>query len=130
MLRRDFITFIGAASILPRSRSQQPVKMYRIAIMHPSHPVTELNELSRLRYYREFFGELRQLGYVEGRSLVIERFSAEGRVDNYSKLVRNVAVRNPDLVFVAVMSWPLLSKRQRQQSRLLPWPAIRSAMAL
>ena len=80
MRRREFIAFIGAASILPRSaRSQQSAKVYRIAIIHPSHPISELNEQSRFRYYREFFGGLRQLGYIEGHNLVIERFTGEGR---------------------------------------------------
>ena len=105
MRRREFIAFIGAVSILPRAaRSQQSTKVYRIAIMHPSHPIAELNEHSRFRYYREFFGELRQLGYVEGHNLVIERFSAEGRVDNYPKLASDVAARNPDLVFAISVS--------------------------
>lgn len=62
--------------------------------MHPSHPTAELSELSRFRYYREFFGELRQLGYVEGNNLVIERFSGEGRTENYPKIAREVAVRS------------------------------------
>ena len=105
MRRREFIAFIGVVSILPRAaRSQQSTKVYRIAILHPSHPITELNELSRFRYYREFFGELRQLGYVEGHNLVIERFSGEGRVDNYPKIAREVAARNPDLVFAISVS--------------------------
>ena len=100
MRRREFIASLGVVSILPRAaRSQQSAKMYRIAITHPSHPISELNELSHFRYYREFFRELRQLGYVEGHNLVIERFSAEGRVEIYPKLARDASVGNPDLVF-------------------------------
>ena len=100
MRRREFIAFIGAVSILPRAaRSQQSTKVYRIALLHPSHPVSELAEHSRFRYWREFFQELRQLGYVEGHNLVIERFSAEGRVEIYPKLARDASVGNPDLVF-------------------------------
>src|SRR4029453_6006404 len=100
MRRREFIAFIGAVSILPRAaRSQQSTKVYRIALLHTSHPVSELTEHSRFRYWREFFGELRQLGYVEGHNLVIERFSGEGRVEIYPKLARDAAARNPDLVF-------------------------------
>ena len=100
MRRREFIASLGVVSILPRAaRSQQSAKMYRIAITHPLHPISELNELSHFRYYREFFRELRQLGYVEGHNLVIERFSAEGRVEIYPKLARDVSVSNPDLVF-------------------------------
>ena len=105
MRRRDFIAFIGAVSVLPRAASsQQATKVYRIAIMHPSHPITELTELSRFRYYREFFAELRQRGYVEGHNLVIDRFSGEGRVDSYPKIARDVSARNPDLVFAIGVS--------------------------
>jgi putative ABC transport system substrate-binding protein len=105
MRRREFIALIGALFILPRAaRSQHSTKVYRIAIVHPSHPIGELSELSRFRYYREFFGELRQLGYVEGHNLVIERFSGEGRVESYPKIAREVAARNPDLVFAISVS--------------------------
>jgi putative tryptophan/tyrosine transport system substrate-binding protein len=105
MRRRDFIAFIGAVPILPRAaRSQQSAKVFRIAIMHPSHPISELNEQSRFRYYREFFGGLRQLGYVEGHNLVIERFTGEGRAEIYPKLARDVSASNPDLVFAISVS--------------------------
>ena len=105
MRRREFIAFIGATCMLPRSaRSHQSAKVYRIAIVHPSHPISELNEQSRFRYYREFFGGLRQLGYVEGHNLVIERFSGEGRVEIYPKLARDVSASNPDLVFAISVS--------------------------
>ena len=100
MRRRDFIAIIGAVSILSRpARSQQSAKIYRIAIVHPSHPISELNELSRFRYYREFFGGLRQFGYIEGHNLVIERFSGEGRVESYPKLAHDVSAGNPDVIF-------------------------------
>ena len=63
MRRREFIAFIGAVSILPRAaRSQQSTKAYRIAIVHPSHPVGELTERSRFGYYREFFANFASAG--------------------------------------------------------------------
>jgi len=45
-----------------------------------------------------FFSELRRLGYVEGQSLVIERYSGEGRAAHYSDLAREVVSRNPDMI--------------------------------
>lgn len=110
MRRRDFIAFVGAAYMLPAAAHGQSSKVRRMAILHPSHPVTELNELSRFRYYREFFGELRRLGYVEGRNLFIERFSGEGRVDGYPKLASDAAARNPDVVFAISVSLVLAMK--------------------
>jgi putative ABC transport system substrate-binding protein len=35
------------------ARAQQATKVYRLAILHPSHPVSDLTESSRFNYYRE-----------------------------------------------------------------------------
>ena len=104
MRRREFVGFIGAVALLPRIASAQSNRTYRIAILHPSHPVAELTSASSFGYWREFFGELRRLGYVEGQNLLIERYSGEGRVEDYPKLARDVAARNSDLIF-AITVW-------------------------
>ena len=90
MRRRDFLAALaGASFLLPvGAGAQQSTKVYRIAFLHPSHPVAEMTENSSLRYYRAFFEELRRLGYVEGQNVLIERFSGEGHVENYASLRR------------------------------------------
>jgi putative tryptophan/tyrosine transport system substrate-binding protein len=103
MKRREFIRLACGASVLaattPRAAwAVEPHKVYRIALLHPSHPVSELTENSRLKYWREFFHELRQLGYIEGNNLVVERFSGEGRSDHYPELAREAAARNPNVI--------------------------------
>jgi putative ABC transport system substrate-binding protein len=105
MRRREFIGLACGTSVLVATTSRaawavEPHKTYRLAILHPSHPVSELTESSRLKYYREFFHELRQLGYIEGNNLVVERFSGEGRVDHYPELAREAAARNPNVILV------------------------------
>jgi putative ABC transport system substrate-binding protein len=105
MRRREFIGLACGASVLAATASRtawaaEPHKMYRIAVLHPSHPVSDLTENGRIKYYREFFHELRQLGYIEGKNLVIERFSGGGRIDHYPELAREAAARNPDVIFV------------------------------
>jgi putative ABC transport system substrate-binding protein len=44
------------------------------------------------------FSALRRLGYVEGRNLVIERYSAEGQPARLAILARQAVERNPDLI--------------------------------
>jgi putative ABC transport system substrate-binding protein len=80
MRRREFVALLASSILaLPlTARAQQKTKVYRIAILHPSRPVSEMTETTNVGYYRGFFEELRRLGYVEGSSMVIERFSGEG----------------------------------------------------
>jgi ABC-type uncharacterized transport system substrate-binding protein len=103
MKRREFIDLACGASVLAATTSRaawavEPHKMYRLAILHPSHPLSELTESSHFKYYREFFHELRQLGYIEGNNLLVERFSGEGRSDHYPEVAREAAARNPNVV--------------------------------
>jgi putative tryptophan/tyrosine transport system substrate-binding protein len=104
MKRREFIGLACGASVLAATTSRaawavEPHKVYRLAILQPSRPVSELTENSPINYWREFFRELRQFGYIEGNNLVVERFSAEGRVDHYPELAREAAARNPYVIF-------------------------------
>jgi ABC-type uncharacterized transport system substrate-binding protein len=107
MRRRQFIALLaGSALSLPLAAWAQSKKVHRIAILHPSHPVSDLTETSSLYYYRAFFDELRRLGYVEGQNLLIDRFSAEGHIENYRALARSVISRNPELIYTAGAQMP------------------------
>ena len=79
MKRREFITLLGgAAAAWPlAARAQQPATQPRIAIFHAAIPTTLLTETGGGSGWRAFFGELRRLGYVEGKNLIIERYSAK-----------------------------------------------------
>lgn len=48
--------------------------------------------------WQVFFSQLGRLGDIEGQNLVIEDFNAEGQVDRYANLARQVAARNPDVI--------------------------------
>src|SRR6201987_3353501 len=70
MRRRDFMT------------SRRPSLMKRVGGAHGAR----------------FFSELRRLGYVEGKNLIIERYSAEGHHERYADLARQIVTRNPDVI--------------------------------
>ena len=99
MDRRELIKLLGGAVVawpLP-ARAQQPATQPRIAIFHPAIPTTLLTETGGGSAWRAFFGELRRLGYVEGKNLIIERYSAEGHHERYADLARQIVTRNPDV---------------------------------
>src|SRR5450755_2156125 len=100
MKRREFITLLGgAAAAWPLgARAQKPAKQPRIAIFHPAIPTTLLTETGGGSAWRAFFAELRRLGYIEGKNLIVERYSAEGHHERYADLAREIVTRNPDLI--------------------------------
>jgi putative ABC transport system substrate-binding protein len=74
------------------------LKLAAFAIVAPSHPVGKMTETSGDPLFRAVFNELRRLGYIEGQSLLIERYSGEGRASHYADLARDVVSRNPDVI--------------------------------
>ena len=116
--RREFVALLASSMLaLPLTAwAQQKTKVYRIAILHPSRPVSEMTETSNLGYYRGFFEELRRLGYVEGPSIVIERYSGEGRAENYSELARKSQIGIPTLCSCRERPWRGFSNKPHQQS--------------
>ena len=99
MRRRDFIGGLMFAGVTGRAQAQSTGKVYRIAFAHPTAPVADINQASRGSLaIPAIFEELLRLGYVEGRNLLIERYSGEGRAANYPDLARQIVSRNPDLI--------------------------------
>jgi putative ABC transport system substrate-binding protein len=97
--RRDFITGLALAVTMSNAEGQQTPKVYRIAIAHPSTPTADLKEGStKSPVSHAIFEELPHLGYVEGKNLLVERYSREGRDAHYPELAREVVDRSPDLI--------------------------------
>jgi putative ABC transport system substrate-binding protein len=96
MRRREFIAGLLVAATTGRAQAQQLANIHRIAVIIYAAPVTEISETSSL-LYRAFFQELRRLGYVEGRNLIVERYSGGGR-KHYAEVARDVVRSKPDLI--------------------------------
>jgi putative tryptophan/tyrosine transport system substrate-binding protein len=97
MRRRDFIWSAVLAIGTRSGWTQQPAKVHRIAIADPVAPTSDTTATGAPRF-RVLFEEPAQFGFVEGHSLVVERYSAEGRADTFSDLAREVVRHNPDLI--------------------------------
>jgi putative tryptophan/tyrosine transport system substrate-binding protein len=83
----------------PRVADTQPAgKMYRIGLLNISS--AEVNA----RPLEVFTQALRELGYIEGQHLTIERRYAEGRPERLPALAAELAAFNPDVFVVTTNS--------------------------
>src|SRR5262249_18100657 len=117
--RRKFLATLlgGAAAAWPLvARAQQAAKTHRIAIVHPSVSISEMNETRDHPYYPALFQELRRLGYVEGKNLVVARYSGEGQEDRYPELCRDVGDTNPDVIVTSASRLVLSFKAEAHTS--------------
>ena len=106
MKRREFIAGLLVAATLGHARAQQPAKVHRIAFVTIALPIAELTETSSFPYFRAFFHELRRFGYIEGRNLIVERYSVERPT---VELARDVVRSKPDVIF-SIGPWAFILK--------------------
>jgi putative ABC transport system substrate-binding protein len=93
--RRAFIAGLGSAAAWPLAthaqRAGKPAP--RIGVLLYGTPETDPN-------YGSFRLGLRELGYVENQSIVLEPHSAEGKPERLPMLARELVAAKPDLIYV------------------------------
>jgi putative ABC transport system substrate-binding protein len=82
----------------PLPAHTQPTKVFRIGVLEPSSFVTPGTPINSL--WEAFRQGLRELGYVEGRNLVIEVRAAEGQYDRLPGLAAELVRLKPDVIVV------------------------------
>jgi putative ABC transport system substrate-binding protein len=94
MRRREFITLLGsAAAAWPfAARAQQGERIRRVGVLETVSVMLNAANYDALRQ------GLRELGYVEGRNLVIEYRSADGRTGRFPDLAAELVRRDVDLI--------------------------------
>jgi putative ABC transport system substrate-binding protein len=92
MKRRTFLALVpGSLLAAPLAAEAQPAgKVWRIGLISVAY----------LRIEDVFFQHLRELGYVEGRNLVVERRYSEGRAERFPEFADALARLSPDLILV------------------------------
>lgn len=102
MRRRALMALVASTAALPLSAApvlaQRTPAAKRVAIVHPALPVAEMNVGGANAGVSALLEELRHLGYVEGRNLVVERHSGDGRTERYAELARDVVRSAPDVI--------------------------------
>jgi ABC-type uncharacterized transport system substrate-binding protein len=102
MRRRAFLTFVGGALAAPFASAQPATRIYRVAVILTTSPLAEMAGQDPAHpTIRAFVHELRALGYVEGRNLILERRTAAGRPERYPGIVAELVGLKPDVIVTA-----------------------------
>src|SRR2546425_11161778 len=87
------------------AEAQQPKKVPRIGLLSPFSP-------SAAALWHEAFRQgLRDLGWVEGKNIIIEYRYAEGRVDILPELAAELVRRNVDIIVASISTDALPVKK-------------------
>ena len=92
------------------ANSQQTPKVYRVGVLANGGSFSS-------QTYQGFREQLRILGYVEGRTLVFEFRSAEGRPEELPSLAEEIIRANPDVIVAPATAAALAVRRV---SRTIP----------
>ena len=86
------VLLLALAPALPAALAQSTGKIPRVGVLLFGTPDTDPN-------VRSFRAGLRDLGYVEGRNIVLEFRYAEGKPERLPGLARDLAAARPDVIF-------------------------------
>jgi putative ABC transport system substrate-binding protein len=92
MQRRDFITLLGGAAAWPLAVRAQQSAMPAIGFLGAGTPS------SWSRWTPAFVSRLRELGWIEGRTVRIEYRWAEGRSDRYAEIAAELVRLKVDVI--------------------------------
>jgi ABC transporter substrate binding protein len=109
MDRRAFVSGVALGLLAaPLARAQQAGRVYRVGYLSPSMPAPSLSATSLEHLLSS---PLRDLGYVEGRNLVIERRFAGGEITRLPGLARELVQHRVDVI-VAVSNSAILAAKE------------------
>jgi putative ABC transport system substrate-binding protein len=94
MMRREFITLLGgAAAAWPlAARAEQPAKLPTIGYLGSGTPTAQA------QWVAAFVQRLRELGWIEGRTVAIEYHWAEGRSERAAEIAAEFVQRKVDVI--------------------------------
>ena len=108
MKRRAFLTAVGVALAAPRfGLAQQPGKVYRIGWLGNSR----LNTPESTRPWDAFRLELTSKGWSEGRTVAFEHRFADGVVERYPQLARELIELKVDLIMTTTGTGAAAAKK-------------------
>jgi putative ABC transport system substrate-binding protein len=98
MKRRTLLAAMGACGVVVRfAWAQQQGKLWRVGLLSASH----VPSVASHWIWGSFLKGMRELGYIEGKNLVVEFRSAEDDYARLPKLAAQLVAANVDVIVVA-----------------------------
>jgi putative tryptophan/tyrosine transport system substrate-binding protein len=100
MRRREFIKVFAGATAWPlAARAQKAATVYRVGWLFSAVPLKDMTGSDPVDpVSNAFVHGLRDLGYIEGQNLVLERRSAEGKLERIGDLAAKLVGLNPNVI--------------------------------
>jgi putative tryptophan/tyrosine transport system substrate-binding protein len=106
MRRREFITLLGGAAAWPlAARAQQPAKLPIIGFLGESTPSAQSQRTAA------FVQRLRELGWIEAHTVMVEYRWAEGRSERFAEIATEFIRLKVDIIVTSSTPAVLAAKR-------------------
>lgn len=93
MRRRDLLAGALIATASGALHAAEQNKVHRLAVCSQ----LGMDSFSNIIWTR-LFERLPQIGFVEGKNLIIDRYATEGRTERYTEIARNIVNGGPDVI--------------------------------
>jgi putative ABC transport system substrate-binding protein len=108
MIRRDFLTLLGATVVWPLAAHAQQTKMHRIGALLLGNADAE-------SFQMELREGLRKSGYIEGQNLLFDFRSAEGKLDLLPTLAAELVALKVDVIVALYTPCALAAQQATRQ---------------
>ena len=119
MRRRDFITMLGGVTVIrSMPAAAQSKRLPVVALVTPVVPITDtVGPLAGA-----LIAGLRDLGWINGTNIVIERHSAEGDPQRAAPIFADLVARGVDMIMLGTARW--LQDTALRATRTIPLVAV------
>ncbi|WP_439407879.1 ABC transporter substrate-binding protein [Bradyrhizobium sp. DASA03076] len=93
MRRRDFLVGLLGTAGTGALSAAEPNKVYRLAVCSQDG----MENFART-FWRVLFNRLAQIGFTEGKNLIVDRYATEGRPERYEEVARKMVQTKPDAI--------------------------------
>jgi len=93
MRRRDFLVGLFGTAGAGALSAAEPNKVYRLAVCSQYG----MDNFART-FWRVLFNRLAQIGFTEGKNLIVYRYATEGRPERYEEVARKMVQTKPDAI--------------------------------